>query len=153
VKTTRRAFVAVTGASVATTLAGCGGGGGGSSPTAPSAGTPTPAPTATPATTQVRIPLMGVGETTAISVNLVGGLQTPLAVTRLSATEVVAVSRICTHESCTVALPAAAGATLECPCHGSRFRTTGQVVNGPAARPLSTFPAAISGNEVVITIG
>jgi Rieske Fe-S protein len=151
VKTTRRAFVAVTGVSVATTLAGCGGGGGGSSPTAPSAGTPTPTPT--PATSQVRIPLMGVGETTATSVNLVGGLQTPLAVTRLSATEVVAVSRICTHESCTIALPASAGATLDCPCHGSRFRTTGQVVNGPAARPLSTFPAAISGNEVVITVG
>jgi Rieske Fe-S protein len=94
---------------------------------------------------------MGVGETVTASANLVGGLQTPLAVTRVSQTEVVAVSRICTHESCTVNLPASAGGTLDCPCHGSRFRTTGQVVNGPASRALFQFPARIQGNEVVIT--
>ena len=66
---------------------------------------------------------MGVGETVATSVTLVGGLVTPLAVTRLSQAEAVTVSRICTHEGCTVALPGAPGATLDCPCHGSRFRT------------------------------
>ena len=94
---------------------------------------------------------MGIGETVTASANLVGGLQTPLAVTRMSQTEVVAVSRICTHEGCTVNLPTSAGATLDCPCHGSRFRTTGQVVNGPAARALFQFPARIQGNEVIIT--
>jgi cytochrome b6-f complex iron-sulfur subunit len=94
---------------------------------------------------------MGIGETVAASVSLVAGLVTPLAVTRISQTQVVAVSRVCTHESCTVALPTAVGATLDCPCHGSRFLTTGQVVNGPAARPLSQFPARIEGNEVVIS--
>jgi Rieske Fe-S protein len=144
VRTSRRSFVFATGATVAGTLAGCGGGG--SSPAAPN---PTPAPTSTPAA-ELRLPLMGVGETVAASATLVGGLITPLAVTRLSETEVVTVSRICTHQSCTVALPGAPGATLDCPCHGSRFRTNGQVVNGPAARALSQFPTRIVENEVVI---
>ena len=143
-KATRRAFVVTTGATVAGSLAGCGGGG--SSPSSPS----TP-PTPPPIAGEIRVPLMSVGETVTASANLVGGLQTPLAVTRVSQTEVVAISRICTHEGCTVNLPASAGATLDCPCHGSRFRTTGQVVNGPAARPLFPFPARIQGNEVIIT--
>ncbi len=143
-KATRRVFVVATGATVASTLAGCGGGGG--SPTAPSA-PPTP-PTISG---EVRVPLMGVGETVTAFANLVGGLQTPMAVTRVSQTEVVAVSRVCTHEGCVVELPRSAGATLDCPCHGSRFRTTGQVVNGPATRALFPFPARIDGSVVVIT--
>jgi Rieske Fe-S protein len=94
---------------------------------------------------------MAVGETVAASVNLVGGLVTPLAVTRVSQAEAVTVSRVCTHESCTVALPGAAGGTLDCPCHGSRFRTNGTVINGPATRALSQFPTRIVGNEVVVS--
>jgi Rieske Fe-S protein len=142
VKSTRRFFVVTTGATVAGTLTGCGGG----SPSSPS----TP-PTPPPITGEIRVPLMGIGETVSAFANLVGGLQTPLAVTRVSQAEVVAISRVCTHEGCTVNLPTSAGATLNCPCHGSRFRTTGQVVNGPASRALFQFPARIQGNEVIVT--
>ena len=143
-KASRRAFVVATGTTVAGALAGCGGGG--SSPSTPSTPAPTPGPSG-----ELRLPLMGVGETVAASATLVGGLVTPLAVTRLSEAEAVTVSRICTHQSCTVALPGGPGATLDCPCHGSRFRTNGQVVNGPAARALAQFPTRIVGNEVVIS--
>jgi Rieske Fe-S protein len=143
-KTTRRVFVLATGATVAGTISGCGGGG---SPSSPSAPPPTP-PTITG---EVRVPLMGVGETVSAFANLVGGLQTPMAVTRVSQTEVIAVSRVCTHEGCVVDLPRSTGATLDCPCHGSRFRTSGQVVNGPATRALFQFPARIDGSVVVIT--
>ena len=41
----------------------------------------------------------------------------------------------CTHMGGTVAW-STADHVFECPCHGSRFGPRGEVVNGPAARPL-----------------
>jgi cytochrome b6-f complex iron-sulfur subunit len=141
----RRAFVVTTAAAVAT-AAGCGGGG---SPTAP-APVATPTPAGSPSANELRVPLPAVGVTVAATGQLLNPL--PLAITRLDPTGVVAVSRICTHEGCTVNLPVASLLTLNCPCHGSRFEVTGQVVNGPAARPLASFPTAIDGDQVVVTL-
>lgn len=64
-----------------------------------------------------------------------------------TAGEVLGFSAICTHLGCTVAPD---GAELRCPCHGSVYEVaTGRNVEGPAPRPLDTFPVKIDGGQVV----
>jgi nucleotide-binding universal stress UspA family protein/nitrite reductase/ring-hydroxylating ferredoxin subunit len=58
-----------------------------------------------------------------------------IAVYRDRKGNVVSLSAKCTHMGCTVKWNPAE-TTWDCPCHGSRFAPTGEVVQGPAAKPL-----------------
>ena len=54
-----------------------------------------------------------------------------------------AISSTCTHLGCTVARSKEGFA---CPCHGSRFDGAGNVIGGPAPRPLPWLEVSMSAN-------
>lgn len=63
-----------------------------------------------------------------------------------------AVDMTCTHRGCDVNYASASG-RLECPCHGSKFAPTGAVIEGPAERPLRSYPVEVMGGEIVVLVG
>jgi Rieske Fe-S protein len=58
-----------------------------------------------------------------------------LAVYRDVTGKLSACSAVCTHLGCHVRFNEAEK-TWDCPCHGSRFSTDGEVLDGPAVRGL-----------------
>jgi Rieske Fe-S protein len=83
----------------------------------------------------------------AIAATLSG--DTPVIVARPTAQQVVCFSAICTHAGCVVS---PSGTKLNCPCHGSQFDAlTGQVLQGPASRPLPKIGVTVRNGEVVTT--
>lgn len=57
-------------------------------------------------------------------------------------------SAVCTHTGCIVNRVAAG--TIDCPCHGSRFRLDGTVAGGPAPRPLTPRPVRAENGRIVL---
>lgn len=52
-------------------------------------------------------------------------------------------SAVCTHLGCTVAF-FQSDDRFHCPCHGSVFAASGNVVHGPAPRPLNWFEVTLA---------
>ncbi len=66
-----------------------------------------------------------------------------LAVSRDGDGALRAVSAVCTHLGCIVAWNDAEQ-SWDCPCHGSRFASTGDVLQGPATQPLADKSNALA---------
>lgn len=58
----------------------------------------------------------------------------------------------CTHLGCTVPWREAEG-QFNCPCHSSLFDTVGEVISGPAPRPMDLFPIEVIDGQVLVNTG
>jgi Rieske Fe-S protein len=72
-------------------------------------------------------------------------------VAQVSAGKYIALSAGCTHQCCTVGYDAALGEML-CPCHGSRYSTSGQVLLGPAEQALQKLSVCADECAVYVSI-
>ncbi len=69
-----------------------------------------------------------------------------------SGAEVRAFSATCTHQGCTV--DGVTDGLITCPCHGSTFDAgTGDVVSGPATRPLPPVQVEVANGVVTLPGG
>lgn len=73
-----------------------------------------------------------------------------LIIIRTGDTQYTVLSKICTHQGCTVSYNSTSN-QLPCPCHGSLYNISGGVVNGPATQSLKKYSTKIEGNNLVIS--
>jgi len=144
---TRRTAIALTGAAATSLgLAACSAAGGSSSNAGSGGGVQaTKDASGKLAVESSKVP---VGGSVIVSTNT--GSDPAVAIAQPKAGEFVAHTAVCTHQGCLVA---AAGAQLDCPCHGSKFDAfTGKVINGPAQLPLDAVKIAVNGTSLEITL-
>jgi Rieske Fe-S protein len=149
VPVTRRQFCAGSCATFATLVTACGGDG--SSPTSPSG--PASMLSVVPsqfASSRVQVtvagtPLANVGG--AARVESQAGL---FLISRTSDSTFTAIDGTCTHEGC--AINGADGVEYVCPCHGSRYNRTGQVLAGPARSSLRQYATTFANDVLTIAL-
>ena len=139
---------------LASAITACGAGG---SSSTPAAGGTTPAAAANSGTGSAA----GGGASSAPAANaLAATSQIPVGsgmifssqqvvVTQPAAGEFKAFSAVCTHMGCIV--NQISKGTIDCPCHGSQYSiTTGDVVAGPAPKPLPAKQIKVSGGSIFL---
>jgi len=70
-------------------------------------------------------------------------------ISRLEDGGVLALWQRCTHLGCTVPWREDEG-QFHCPCHSSLFSRQGEVIGGPAPRPLDLFPVSLRDGDLVV---
>ncbi len=63
--------------------------------------------------------------------------------------ELYALDLVCTHLGCTLAVNPSG---FVCPCHGSRFDRRGNVLKGPADRPLKRYAVKVDGDGISVAL-
>jgi cytochrome b6-f complex iron-sulfur subunit len=147
----RRRFCAgacqvASGATLATLFTACGG-----SPTSPSSNISTLGIiTGQFAGSGVRVTVAGSALTSEGGAALIESTAGVFLLARTSANAFTAVEAVCTHEGCTVTNTD--GDQYVCPCHGSRYTRSGQVVHGPAMASLRRYTTSFTDGVVTIAI-
>ncbi|MFF1509335.1 Rieske (2Fe-2S) protein [Streptomyces sp. NPDC058326] len=158
-RATPRRTVLFAAAALTTGCGSDGGGDGGTSTDTPATPSAPPATSASPASPSPGSP-SAAASSPAAGARLAGTSEIPVGggmvfakekvvVTQPAAGEFKAFSAICTHQGCTV--NKVADGTIDCPCHGSKFRIAdGAVANGPATRPLPAERITVSGDTITL---
>ena len=73
-----------------------------------------------------------------------------IIIIRSSDIQYLALSKVCTHEGCTVEYTHD-NTELICGCHQSKFTTTGSVTSGPAPTSLKKYSATVVGDTLKIS--
>jgi Rieske Fe-S protein len=70
-----------------------------------------------------------------------------IVVTQPAKGDFKAFSAVCTHQGCIVG--EVSGGTINCPCHGSKFKVEdGSVAGGPAPKPLEAKQVSVEGGSI-----
>ena len=75
--------------------------------------------------------------------------ETPLVIINRKGSGFIALSRICTHLGCLVGYDVFNN-KLVCPCHAGEFDLEGNVLSGPATKPLPRYPLKITADQITI---
>jgi Rieske Fe-S protein len=84
------------------------------------------------------------------SMALVRANEEEFLVSRSAQETFIVLTATCTHENC--AITGHDNQVFVCPCHGSRFSSTGAVVQGPASRALLRFTAQFADPVLTFTV-
>lgn len=121
------------------------------SPTSPSGGTSQlPILTGQFANSRVQVVTAGSALANVDGAALIESIAGVFLVARTSASTFSAIDATCTHEGCTV--NGVNGAIYVCPCHGSRYNRSGQVVNGPARASLRQYSSTFANDVLTIAL-
>ena len=138
---------AASSATLATLFTACGGG----SPTSPSGNISTLGTIAGRFTTgRVDVTVAGSALASEGGAAVIESIAGMFLLARTSATSFTAIDATCTHEGCTVTNTD--GDQYVCPCHGSRYTRSGQVVHGPAMASLRRYTTSVADGVVTIAI-
>jgi cytochrome b6-f complex iron-sulfur subunit len=99
---------------------------------------------------QKRVAAAKVGDLAPNSFKIFKFGATPGILVNTAEGQMIALSAVCTHLTCTVRYENDSG-TLYCPCHNGRFDLAGNVISGPPPARLETYKVEIVGEDVFVS--